>query len=184
MAHYELYICLKKTTYESAVPSALQPKLGWNEYTYRDVEKTGTRMVDKYDYYPSDDNTKTEIKAYMDDADVDYSSGDTKAELLEKLDDSSHSTPQVEESYTYTEQEIDTTTAITPTWKESAFRGKLGAPRASLDGGLIIVKGEFSVLEGELTAMVELGNGLAYPNNSIMTKSEAQTLANGELFSE
>ena len=42
-------------------------------------------MVDKYDYYPSEDNTKAEIKAYMDDADIDYSSSDTKAELLEKL---------------------------------------------------------------------------------------------------
>ena len=69
-----------------------------------------------------------------------------------------------------------------PTWKESTFRGKLGAPRVSLDGGLIIVKGEFSMLEGELTAMIALGNGLAYPNNSILTKTEAQTLANGSLF--
>ena len=33
MAHYELYICLTKAVYESAVPSVLQPKLGWNNYT-------------------------------------------------------------------------------------------------------------------------------------------------------
>ena len=184
MAHYELYICLKKTTYESAVPSVLQPKLGWNNYTYVDVERTGTRMVNKYDYYPSEDNTVTEIKAYMDDASVDYASGDTKTELLVKLANTPHDTPQVEESYTYTEQEIDTTTAYTPTWKEAAFKGKLGAPRESLDGNLIIVKGEFSMLTGELTAIVALGNGLDYPNNSILTKTEAQTLANGELFTE
>ena len=117
MAHYELYICLKKTTYESQVPTVLQPKLGWNEYTY------------------------------------DPDTGD-----------------------------ITSTEAYTPTWKESAFRGKLGAPRVSLDGNLIIVKGEFSMLEGELTAMIALGNGLDYPNNSILTKTEAQTLANGSLF--
>ena len=116
MAHYELYICLKKTTYESQVPTVLKTKLGWNEYTY--------------------------------DADG----------------------------------EIDTTTAYHPTWKESAFRGKLGAPRVSLDGNLIILKGEFSMIEGELTAMIALGSGLAYPNNSILTKTEAQTLANGSLF--
>ena len=116
MAHYELYICLKKATYESAVPSVLQSKLGWNEYTYDD------------------------------------------------------------------DGEIDTTTAYHPTWKESAFKGKLGAPRVSLDGGLIILKGEFSMLTGELTAMIALGNGLAYPNNTILTKTEAQTLANGSLF--
>ena len=116
MAHYELYICLKKTTYESQVPTVLQPKLVWNEY--------------KYD----------------------------------------------------SDGEIDTTTAYRPTWKESAFRGKLGAPRVSLDGSHIILKGEFSMLEGELTAMIALGNGLVYPNNSILTKTEAQTLANGSLF--
>ena len=116
MAHYELYICLKKDTYNSKVPDVLKEKLGWNEYEY--------------------------------DADG----------------------------------EISNTTAYHPTWKESAFKGKLGAPRVSLDGGLIIVKGEFSMLTGELTAMTALGNGLAYPNNSILTKTEAQTLANGSLF--
>ena len=150
MAHYELYICLKKTTYESAVPSVLQPKLGWMELD---------------DDRPTDSDTKTEIKTWMDGKSLSYESGDLKAELLDTV----NSTP---------------TEAYTPTWKESAFRGKLGAPRVSLDGGLVIVKGEFSMIEGELTAMMALGNGLAYPNNSILTKSEAQTLANGELFSE
>ena len=119
MAHYELYICLRKATYESAVPSVLQPKLGWNNYTYEDDGET-----------------------------------------------------------------IASTTAYTPTWKEAAFAGKLGAPRESLDGNLIIVKGEFSMLEGELTAVIALGNGLSYPNNSVLTKTEAQTLASGELFTE
>ena len=119
MAHYELYICLKKATYESAVPSVLQPKLGWNNYTY---EADGIT--------------------------------------------------------------VKTTTAYTPTWEEAAFKGKLGAPRKSLDGGLIIVKGEFSLLEGELTAIVALGNSLSYPNNSVLTKTEAQILVKDNLFSE
>ena len=119
MAHYELYICLTKATYESAVPSVLQPKLGWNNYTYE-------------------------------------ADGETVA----------------------------STTAYTPTWEEAAFKGKLGAPRKSLDRNLIIVKGEFSMLEGELTAIIALGNGIAYPNNSVLTKTEAQTLAGGELFTE
>lgn len=118
MAHYELYICLKKATYESKVPDALKSKLGWNEYTYND------------------------------------------------------------------DGSIETTTAYHPTWKESAFKGKLGAPRESLDKELIIVKGEFSMLTGELTSIIALGNGLDYPNNSVLTKTEAQTLANGNLFTE
>ena len=119
MAHYELYICLTKATYESKVPSALQSKLGWNNYTY---EADGIT--------------------------------------------------------------VKTTTAYTPTWEEAAFKGKLGAPRKSLDGGLIIVKVEFSMLEGELTAIIALGNSLSYPNNSVLTKTEAQTLVNGNLFTE
>ena len=116
MANYELYICLKKSTYNSKVPDVLQPKLGWNEYEYDD------------------------------------------------------------------DGEITSTEAYHPTWKESAFKGKLGAPRASLDGELVIVKGEFSMMTGELSAMAELGASLSYPNNSILTKSEAQELARGELF--
>ena len=86
-------------------------------------------------------------------------------------------------NYTYNDDgSIDTTTAYRPTWKESAFAGKLGAPRVSLDGSLIIVKGAFSMLTGEMTAVVALGASLVYPVNSVLTKSEAQTLANGDLF--
>ena len=36
MAHYEMYVCLKKATYESQIPTELQSKLGWNNYTYND----------------------------------------------------------------------------------------------------------------------------------------------------
>ena len=40
------------------------------------------------------------------------------------------------------------------------------------------------MIEGELSAMAELGASMSYPNNSILTKSEAQELARGELFTE
>ena len=143
MAHYELYICLKKTTYESAVPSVLQPKLGWKVLA---------------DDRPTNSNTVSQIKSWMDSNSLSYTSDDLKADLLEKV-------------------ESNPTEAYTPTWKESAFSGKLGAPRVKSDGSLIIVKGEFSMRTGELTAMEALGNSLDYPNNSILTKSEAQTLA-------
>ena len=143
MAHYELYICLTKATYESAVPSVLQPKLGWKVFA---------------DDRPTNSNTKTQIKAWMDSNSLSYVSGDLKAELLQKV-------------------ESNPTEAYTPTWKESAFRGKLGAPRVKPDGNLVIVKGEFSMLTGELSAMKDLGNDMDYPNNSILTKSEAQILA-------
>jgi len=147
------YLILTKAVYESKLPSKLKTadRLSWNEYTYKDVEKTGKRMVDKYDYYPSDNNTKAEIKAYMDDCNVDYSSSDTKAELLEKLMLEPHSVPQVEEEYKYTEQEVDTTTLQDPTWQECAFKyGKLGAPRWNSDNTKVLVKYELAITDGTL----------------------------------
>ena len=116
MAHYEMYVCLNKATYESQIPTELQSKLGWNNYTYDD-----------------DGN-------------------------------------------------VTSTTAYRPTWKEAAFKGKLGAPRESHDGAYIIVKGEFSMKEGELSAIANLGASLAYPNNSVLTKTEALTLAASSTF--
>ena len=41
----------------------------------------------------------------MDDADIEYSSGDTKAQLVDKVIEAyDHVVPQEEETYTYTEQ--------------------------------------------------------------------------------
>jgi len=150
---YPTYLILTKAIYEGKLPSKLKTadRLSWNEYTYKDVEKTAKRMVDKYDYYPSDDNTKAEIKAYMDDCSVDYLSNDTKAELLEKLNAEPVSVPQVEEEYTYTEQEVDTTTLQDPTWEECAFKyGKLGAPRWNSDNSKVLVKYELAIADGTL----------------------------------
>ena len=153
------YLILTKAKWESALPAKLKKvdRLSWNEYTYRDEERTATRMVNKYSYYPSMDNTKDEIKAYMDDCDVDYSSSDTKAELLEKLMLEPHSVPQEEETYTYTEQVVDTTTLQSPTWKESAFKlGKLGIPRWNNDGSKVIVKYELPISDGTLDVVKDI----------------------------
>ena len=150
---YPTYLILTKAIWEGKLPAKLKTtdRLSWNEYTYKDVEKTATRMVDKYDYYPSMDNTKAEIKAYMDDCDVDYSSSDTKAELLEKFNAQLTSVPQVEEEYTYTEQEVDTTTLQDPTWQECAFKyGKLGSPRWNSDNSKVLVKYELAIADGTL----------------------------------
>ena len=150
------YLILTKAKWESKLPAKLKTadRLSWNEFTYKDVEKTGKRMVDKYDYYPSDDNTKDEIKAYMDDCSVDYSSSDTKAELLEKFNAEPISVPQVEEEYKYTVQEVDTTTLQDPTWKESSERlGKTGNPRWNNDNTKVLIKYELSIADGTLDAV-------------------------------
>ena len=147
------YLILTKAKWESKLPAKLKTadRLSWNEYTYKDVEKTSTRQVNAFSYYPSEDNTKAEIKEYMDAASIDYSSSDTKAELLEKVNSQPHSVPQVEEEYKYTEQEVDTTTLQDPTWQECAFKhGKLGAPRWNSDNTKVLVKYELAIADGTL----------------------------------
>jgi hypothetical protein len=169
---YPTYLILTKAKWEGKLPAKLKTadRLSWNEYTYKDVSKKAKRMVDKYDYYPSMENTKSEIKAYMDDADVDYSSGDTKSELLDKLRDAPHSTPQVEEEYTYTESVVDTTTLQDPTFKECSFQhGKMGAPRWNNDGSKVIVKYELPIQDGTLSSV----NGI----NGITAMSHSEAIA-------
>ena len=153
---YPTYLILTKAKWEGKLPAKLKTtdRLSWNEYTYKDVSKKAKRMVDKYDFYPSMDNTKSEIKAYMDDSDVDYKSSYNKSELIDILMQTPHSTPQVEEEYTYTESVVDTTTLQDPTWKESAFQnGKLGSPRWNNDNTKVIVKYELTIADGTLDAV-------------------------------
>ena len=69
-----------------------------------------------------------------------------------------------------------------PTWHEIIFAGKVGAPRYSHDRAYVIIKGEWSMKEGVLSELVALGASKSYPNFSILTKSEAQALANSNTF--
>ena len=147
------YLILTKAKWESKLPAKLKTadRLSWNEYTYKDVEKTSTRQVNAFSYYPSEDNTKAEIKEYMDAASIDYSSSDTKAELLEKVNAEPHSVPQKDEEYTYTESVVDQTNLQDPTWQECAFKyGKLGAPRWNKDNTKVLVKYELAIADGTL----------------------------------
>ena len=69
-----------------------------------------------------------------------------------------------------------------PTWHDVIFAGKVGAPRYSHDKSYCIIKGEWSMKDGVLSELVALGSGVAYPNFSVLTKSEAQTLASSSTF--
>ena len=69
-----------------------------------------------------------------------------------------------------------------PTWHDIIFAGKVGAPRYSHDKAFCIIKGEWSMKDGVLSELVALGASKAYPNFSVLTKSEAQTLANNSTF--
>jgi hypothetical protein len=165
---YPTYLILTKAKWEGKLPAKLKTadRLSWNEFTYKDVSKKAKRMVNKYDFYPSDDNTKSEIKAYMDDSDVDYSSGDSKSKLLEKLMETPHSTPQIEEEYTYTESVVDTTTLQNPSFKECTFQhGKMGAPRWNNDASKVMIKYELAIADGTLDA-VKGTNGITALSHS------------------
>jgi len=69
-----------------------------------------------------------------------------------------------------------------PTWTDIIMAGKVGPPRYSHDKSYVIIKGEWSMKDGVLTELIELGYGLAYPNFSVLTKSEAQTLVASSTF--
>ena len=124
-------------------------RYNWNTYTYKDVEKTGTRKVNKYRYNPPTiDNLKSEIKAYMDDSSVDYDSNDTKAELLEKLNSAKYENPQKDEEYKYTVKEVDTTTSNKPSWQEYIDRhSNYAAARYSPDKSEVLLKSDFTLAE-------------------------------------
>jgi len=93
---------------------------------------------------------------------------------------------KIKELYPIVESVDEDTGEVTyvsaPTWHEMIFAGKLGAPRYSHDKAYVIVKGEWSMKEGVLSELVALGASKAYPNFSILTKSEAQTLASSSTF--
>jgi len=93
---------------------------------------------------------------------------------------------KIKELYPIVESVDEDTGEVTyvsaPTWHEMIFAGKLGAPRYSHDKAYVIVKGEWSMKEGVLSELIALGASKSYPNFSILTKSEAQTLASSSTF--
>ena len=69
-----------------------------------------------------------------------------------------------------------------PTWHEVIFSGQVGPPRYSHDKSYVIIKGEWSMKDGTLSELAALGASTSYPSFSVLTKSEAQELANRSTF--
>ena len=93
---------------------------------------------------------------------------------------------KIKELYPLVESVDEDTGEVTyksaPTWHDIIFAGKVGAPRYSHDRAFCIIKGEWSMKEGVLSELLALGASKSYPNFSILTKSEAQALANSSTF--
>ena len=81
-----------------------------------------------------------------------------------------------------TDEDGNVTYVSSPTWNDIIFAGKVGAPRYSHDKAYCIIKGEWSMKDGVLSELVALGASKAYPNFSVLTKSEAQALASSSTF--
>ena len=78
-------------------------------------------------------------------------------------------------------------------WEKAAENGAFPWVRECLDWDtqgmdnnlkVAIIKDEFSIIDGEVSALQAMGEGKTFPYNSVLTKSEAQALVRGELFTE
>ena len=93
---------------------------------------------------------------------------------------------KIKELYPIVESVDEETEEVTyksaPTWNDIIFSGKVGPPRYSHDKSYVIIKGEWSMKDGVLTELIELGYGLDYPNFTVLTKTEAQALVASDTF--
>ena len=130
----------------------------YTHYLLVDTSKIKTRISTRYDWdevdeptYPTDSNTKAEISSFMDTWKIDYSSSDTKAELLSGIELAKPVGNTVTKQATL-EDMINN--------KSTYF-----AKRESPDGSEFVVKTDFTL--AELNA---LGTGFTvYTNEEVKT---------------
>ena len=124
----------------------ISSRYDWQTFTYKDVEKTGTRDVNVT--LPTDDNLKSEIQAFMDTHSIDGSG--TKAELLEAIDEwlMENGHPTESESYTYTASVVDETTDHESTVDDMVERHPLYfSKREAPDGSEYCIKSDLTFTE-------------------------------------
>ena len=144
--NYTHYLIFGNTDTNKA--KRITSRYDWQTFTYREEERTGTRTVEVV--LPVVDDLKSDIQAFMDTHSIDYNSGDTKAELLEKIDAHvmENGVPTEEVSYTYMEEVVDTTTDHEATIQDLLDRHPLYfAPRTSPDDSEICIKGDWTITE-------------------------------------
>lgn len=80
---------------------------------------------------------------------------------------------------------------IASSWEEALEWGLIPWVRESVEWDtqgvpnrekVAIIKGEFSFIQGEVSALLAMGEGKLFPFNAVLTQSEAQALIKGELF--
>jgi len=118
----------------------------WQTFTYKEVEKTGTRDVQVE--LPTEDDLKADILAFMNTHSI-LGSG-TKADLIhaigEHILENGH--PTVSESYTYMEQVVDETTDHEAKVSDLIARHPhYFAQRISADDSEFVIKGDWTLAE-------------------------------------
>jgi hypothetical protein len=138
---YTFYLIIQKNA-----TTRISDRYDWQTFTYKDVEKTGTRVVNVA--LPTEDDLKSEIQAFMDTHSI--SGSGTKAELITAIDewlmDNNH--PTESESYTYTTQEVDVTTDHEAKVDDMVERHPLYfAKREAPDGSEYCIKSDLTFTE-------------------------------------
>ena len=118
----------------------------WQTFTYKEVEKTGTRdvMVE----LPTEDDLKADILAFMNTHSI--SGSGTKADLIhaigEHILENGH--PTVSESYTYMAEVVDETTDHEAKVSDLISRHPhYFAQRISTDDSEFVIKGDWTLAE-------------------------------------
>jgi hypothetical protein len=161
---YTHYIILPNT--EEAKAKVITNRYDWQTFTYKEVEKNGkkTQFVSR----PTGDNLKADIQEFMEKHSIDYSSSDTKWKLLDKIQVycDINGTPTEEISYTYTVEEVDTTTDHSAKISDMLERHPLYfAPRISVDNSELCIKSDFTL--SELKAIEALSGFSVYNNEEV-----------------
>ena len=161
---YTHYIIMPNTV--TALEKQITTRYDWQTFTYKEVDKVGIKTQDVT--LPTDDNTKAEIKTFMDEHSIEYGSSDTKSELLTKIEEYciNNNTPTEKVEYTYKSEEIDKTTDHSAKVSDLIKRHpNFFAPRISSDKTEMVIKSDFTL--AELKAIEGLSGFSVYTNEEI-----------------
>lgn len=141
---YTHYLKIPNT--EQGLGLRITSRYDWQTFTYKEVEKTGTRdvMVE----LPTEDDLKADIQSFM--ATHSISGSGTKAELIEAIYEhiSENGHPTENETYTYMEQVVDETTDHEAKVSDLIARHPhYFAQRISADDSEFVIKGDWTLAE-------------------------------------
>lgn len=141
---YTHYLKIPNT--EQGLGLRITDRYDWQTFTYKEVEKTGTRniMVE----LPTEDDLKADILGFMNTHSI-LGSG-TKAELIQTIDEHilENGHPTVSEAYTYMAEVIDETTDHEAKVSDLIARhSHYFAQRISADDSEFVIKGDWTLAE-------------------------------------